>query len=680
MQVEQANMNFVCQHDNDLYKLLADTGYLFPCYNSIEEAIQKSAPYTGVLVLSSAYPKPEAPVSRECLNRAKAKNLRLYIEYNAIEGLTFGEPVKVSYERAVVTSDFFGATLPKDTILVNNGCWFLPCKTDKPILGLARVAGYDKAVFGLPQTVVPLLFRHPEFENVLLCTSCLSNFVRARYAPKAAWKSIKEQLLMWLTSGRQAVFLEWKPLADTAYTSEETLPPDAESLALEGIYHWFRNHALYGIDVKKGVVEGFESCIDHEGRQTLRTLARGDCIGESAMVFAFQWAAEKDPDKKLLSKQMMDYVLSSDFAQNDPESPIYGLNNWSERNPVFYGDDNARVILSGLVCRRLLQTTRWDEKILKCLLANLRTTNQLGFRRNRLDVTCFTKNNLNWTDYEKDTQLVSYAPHYQAYLWAAYLWAYGLTGFDKFLTKTQNAISMTMKAYPDQWIWTNSLTAEIARMILPLAFLVRVSDTPQHREWLIKMVDDLLLHMDASGAIQDYMGNVENGKYPPPKSNEDYGTMEASIIQENGDTATDLLYTAIWAFIGLHEAAIALGDEKIKAAEDRLAAFFCRIQVKSEKLPWLNGCWMRSFDYRQWEYYGSSADAGWGPWCVESGWVNTWMAACFALRQTGESLFSISFSDNLRQISPQLLKLMSVNKTKNWSAIPQAGPEPEAGY
>lgn len=665
--MKQAMLNFVCRRDNDLFQVLSGMGHELPCFASIEEAVEKAGPGSGVLVLSSAYPKPEVPISHESLINAKAKNLKLYIEYTAIDGLTFGEPVKVKYERAVVASGFFGESLPQDTILVNNGCWFMPCDADKPVLGLARVAGYDKAVFGLPKAFYPLLFSHPENENVLVCSSCLSNFVRARYAPKAAWEMVWEGLLRWLTNGGQIFDLTWKPVAATAYTREEPLPPNAESLALEGIYHWFRNHALYGIDTKKGVVEGYESAIDYEGRQTVRTWARGDCIGESAMVMAYQWAMEKDPDKKLLSSEIMDYVVSPDFFQGDTESPMYGLNNWSERNPVFYGDDNARVLLSGLACRKLLQDTRWDEKILTCLLANLRTTNKLGFRRNRFDVTCFTKNNLSWSDYEKDNKTVSYTPHYQAYLWAAFLWAYRLTGIDEFYTKTQNAISMSMDVYPDGWTWTNSLTAEIARMILPLAFLVRVSDTPLHRQWLCRMVDDLLLHMDKSGAIQDFMGDIEKGSYPPPKSNENYGTNEASIIQKNGDPATDLLYTTNWAFIGLHEAAVALQDEKIKAAEDRLAEFLCRIQVKSEKLPWLNGCWMRSFDYRLWEYYGSSADAGWGPWCVESGWVNSWISTCFALRQSGESLFDASFDESLRQIAPAIYREMSVDKAKEKS-------------
>ena len=50
---------------------------------------------------------------------------------------------------------------------------------------------------------------------------------------------------------------------------------------------------------------------------------------------------------------------------------------------------------------------------------------------------------------------------------------------------------------------------------------------------------------------------------------------------------------------------------------------------------------MRSFDYKHWEYWGSSADLGWGAWSVESGWTNTWIAAVLAMRQGGWSVFDL---------------------------------------
>jgi hypothetical protein len=413
---------------------------------------------------------------------------------------------------------------------------------------------------------------------------------------------------------------------------------------------------VYSIDWKKGAIEGFESAIDHEGRQMRRPWVRGDCTAETGMVFAYDWALTRSPDSRRLSIQILDYVWSSpDFCQGDPQSPAYGLNNWYERGPVFYGDDNARVIMPTLAARYLLGEARWDERVLRCLLANLRTTGILGFRRNRIDLAHFAEER-DWAFFGRE-RVISLAPHYQAYLWAAYLLGFALTGFDGFLKGTKTAIRMTMEAYPG-WQWTNGFTQEMARMLLPLAFLVRIEDTLEHRGWLARVADDLLAQMQPCGAIREQLGPLENGRYAPPQANEAYGTTEASLIQANGDPACDLLYTTNYAFLGLHEASAATGDSRLREAEDRLAEFLCRIQVRSEVHPYLDGAWMRSFDYRRWEYWGSSADAGWGAWSIESGWTNTWIAAVLAMRHEGWSLFDLATAERMDGTFPTLLEEM----------------------
>jgi hypothetical protein len=310
-------------------------------------------------------------------------------------------------------------------------------------------------------------------------------------------------------------------------------------------------------------------------------------------------------------------------------------------------------MLAAWITGRQLNDARWDERVLRCLLANLRTTGRQGFRRPKLRDPESFADGRGWRFY-RDSDFVDYAPHYQAYLWACYLWGYAATGYDGFLQSAKQAIRLTMEAYPDKWKWTNGLTQEIARMLLPLAFLVRVEDTAEHRGWLNRMIDELLAHMQPSGAIAEWIGRLENGAYTPPVSNESYGTREASLLQTNGDPVCDLLYTANFAFLGLHEAAAALGEERVQYAANRLAEFLCRIQIASAKHPNLHGAWMRSFDFAKWEYWGSSADAGWGAWCVETGWTNSWIAAVMARRQIGGSLFELKDNGSCKALFQQL--------------------------
>jgi hypothetical protein len=77
------------------------------------------------------------------------------------------------------------------------------------------------------------------------------------------------------------------------------------------------------------------------------------------------------------------------------------------------------------------------------------------------------------------------------------------TGYEPLLDKAKQAIAITMNHYPERWIWTNGIQQERARMILPLAWLVRVEDTPQHREWLELVCDDLLVNQVACGALRE---------------------------------------------------------------------------------------------------------------------------------------------------------------------------------
>ncbi|MDD3310051.1 MAG: hypothetical protein PHY69_08865, partial [Dysgonamonadaceae bacterium] len=98
----------------------------------------------------------------------------------------------------------------------------------------------------------------------------------------------------------------------------------------------------------------------------------------------------------------------------------------------------------------------------------------------------------------------------------------------------------------------------------------------------------------------------------------------------------------------LHEASYVLEDPEIKKAVDLLAEFLCRIQVKSDKHPEINGGWKRSFDYEKFEHWGSNADAGWGAWVIESGWTQGWITAVLALRELKTSVWNLTENSNIK--------------------------------
>jgi hypothetical protein len=665
-----AQFVFCCHPDNDLVQIAQQCAIRVQRFDSPLQAVRKAAEGSGVLILADDYPARTTDVGEAVFEHAARKGLRLYVEYpTRLPGIDVGASKALRLERVVVTSDAFGPGLPPMRIAMINDCHVVEVRADHPHLVMAKVAGVDEAVFGLKDTErFPLLFEHAD-GTILVSTTKLSHFVTGRYMPQDAWVAIWGTILAWLQPGRSVPDLRWTPPVRPSYSATEPMPADAELRALTRAANWHTTSRLLrhpdwpkraldwaltyntvrpkpGADWPTGngslgIVEGYSSTIGLDGSQPVRYAVRNDCSCEAAMTLAFDAALARGKAEARVASNLLDYVLfRSPLAQGpraDPESPSYGLVGWALDNPgKYYGDDNGRTMLAVLAAAKLLDEPRWNETVARCLLANFRTTGIYGYRER-----CITEKALQargWRSFRADDPVL-YSPHYEGSLWACFLWAYDKTGHRPFLEKSKTAIRMLMDAYPDRWYWViRSSQIERARALLPLAWLVRVEDTPEHRRWLRTVASDLLAVQDESGAIREMLG----GAGQAVSSNAEYGTGEVAILQRNGDALCDSLYTCNFALIGLHEAAAATGDPFYRQAEDKLARFLCRIQIRSEAHPELDGGWYRGFDFRRWEYWASNADWEWGAWCVESGWGTAWIASTLALRQMKTSLWELT--------------------------------------
>ena len=661
-----------CSGDNDLFRVLTASGYTCQRVDSNREAVERTGEGGAVLILADGYPAAATVIEPDVLEAAKRKNLRLYLEYPAaLPGVEIGAPKTAGCERAVVNSDFFGPSLSRLRILAINGLHFVPAKSDAAHVVAARVAGFDTAVYGLPKETTPILFELPG-AHALVATTKLSHFIAGRYAPQDAWQALWAGVLAWLCPGAERPALVWTPTVRPSYGRDELLPADAELQAVKRGAGWFHRSKLLlhpsrldevnqaaqkdGLvptpppdapegDGTFGILEAPLSIVLPDGSQMQGVSRRGDCHGESAMALTFGARMGAGASNTEIARNLLDYYLFTSDARKkergDPKHGAYGLIAWGTSSTAWsvanYGDDNARLLMGVAATAALLGENRWDEAMTRCLLANLRTTGRRGFRDDRIDIPALSSQG--WQPFFRRS-IVSYSPHMEAYLWACYLWAYQQTGYELFYERAENAVRMTMKQYPNGWRWTNGLAQEKARILLPLAWLVRVKDTPEHRAWLRTAVDGLVALQEPCGAIREELGIPGKGMFPPPSSNEQYGGGEASLIQRNGDPVSDLLYTVNFAFLGLHEAA-GVGDDAAKGAEEKLAGFLCRIQNRSEAQPSLDGGWFRAFDFKRWEAWASNADAGWGAWAIESGWTQGWITSVLGMRQMKTSLWSL---------------------------------------
>ena len=524
---------------------------------------------------------------------------------------------------------------------------------------------------------------------MLVATTKLSQFITGRYAPSDAWPPVWNFVLGWLGRTPKPPKLEWTPTVRPSYTRMEPLPPDSLLQAVRRGVDWYSKARLFvhpdwagkwdGVPAETerigpgpteqmlrgngslGLLEAFSSAIGSDGSQPVRYYVRADCNSEAAFALALRSIIDQDQRSRTIASNLLDFVdFKSPIQQGsraEPQNAAFGLMGWDTRpagTVVHYGDDNARAVLGQLGAAAALKDDRWDEAILRCILANFRTTGPSGFRNARIDGPELQEKGWRWFWEKSGGGWGSYreCPHYQAYQWAANLWLYDKTKFAPLLERTERGLRHMMRRYPNGWqAESGREEGERCRMLLPLAWLVRVQDTTEHRLWLQEVARYVRGVQDPSGAIQQRVTHTA--------TNEEYGTGECPLIHANGDPATDLLYAGNFALLGLHEAAAATGDADLKSAADRLADFLVRTQVRSSHPAELDGVWFRGFDFRRWDYWGSNGDVGWGVWATETGWTQGWISSVLALRHLNQSLWELTarsrIARHMDRLRPQML-------------------------
>lgn len=716
----QKKLTLSCRDDNDLFVVMQKNSISCSRYDSPEEAIRNAPQGSGVLILADGYPVETTKTDSVLYAEAAAKELRLYVEYPSfIPGQKSGQPAGTQWERAVISSSAFAPELQKLRIIAIHDCRYIPLQVADPDIVVARVAGFDSALFGLPDLVYPILAGLPrEKGTVMISTTKLSQFVTGRYAPYDAWKAIWGHILMRVRGDDVPVELEWTPTVRPSFTANEALPQDAEVMSLKRGIDWYFNSRMVmneqmqpqydrpsngpepakanpdmttdwpfghrvGLrpdltlppgDGSFGVIEGFDAKIFYDGTQPVRWWRRGDCNGETAGAMAIAGKVFPNTPYLKTAENIGDWMLfNSQISlgeRSDKSHPAYGLLGWSDVPQycgpgtmncyeVYYGDDIARNMLGMILAGAVIGKDKYDERLTAALLSTLRLSGKKGFQPDRIDQQPLEENG--WRYYNQ-LETVSYSGNFQAYMWACYLWAYSQTGNELFLKTAKNGINNMMAGYPEKWGGLG-LQMDRARMLLPLAWLVRVEDTPEHRQWLKLIAEDLdqdSLRGTIPEKIENF-GEFGKGHYKAPMSNEKYGTTESPIIQKDSDSCSDLLYAVNFAFLGLHEAAYATGDDFYRVSAEKLADFLCRVQIKSEKHPELDGGWFRAFDFNRWEYWASNTDVGWGAWCIETGWSQSWITAVMAMRQLQTSFWDItgnnkkSFNRFEEQLYPGLI-------------------------
>ncbi len=596
------------------------------------------------------------------LDAARRGEARAILECPAqLDGVDFGDEFYADHfkARSVVADDWFGAEVPFKRILTQHNFVLREVRTNvKSHLVAARVAGYREACFGLDDVRrLPILFEHPDCANILIASTPLSSFIQSRFAPACDWKIVIGRLLGWLAGSDSPVNIDYEMAVRPSFNAGETLPADSEKRAFKRNAEWFYREMIYNHHGEYGVFEGYTSLVDVTGRQWIMPTLRGDCLGECSAVGAIDYVVSGERVGREMAEGLLRTMLDTAKVRDAcPASQTYGSLFFDSEQRSIYGDDNSRAALGAILSEELLDDPRHARKLLELGYSLLRTTGPNGLREPSLLQPEFFQDGRTWEYYRRKNYPECH-PHYHAWHWALNLQLYVLSGDRRFRDSAVAALETANAVFPD-FYWQNGATGDWGRILLPYAMLVEIEDTPEHRAWLDRAVMYFIDRMNEYHVVPEVMGKLELGHYPSPRSNADHGNGESALVQFNGDPACDLLYSINYAFPGLHEAYMATGDERYKRAVDGMADFFCRVQAHSQAQPYLDGAWLRGFDYGLWEFFGSASDSGWGPWCVETGWTNAWIATTLGLRNLNRPLLCRKAAPVYQELAPKVADFM----------------------
>lgn len=343
---------------NNLYMILTNSGMPIKRYDTPSEALRHADKDYLLLILANEYPQRRSDVDAGFYDTLREKKIRALIEYPAhVPGFGNDTIRRADKERVVVNTRFFGNSLDSLIILGLNGLHYISDsgKIASPLIVSARVAGFDNAIYGLPEKTDPLLFSLPG-ADILVATTSLSNFVSGRYAPQQSWGIVWDNILAYLMPGKEIATLQWELEVKTTYGKDEPLPQGYQQENIRRGIEWYINarmliassmadslqqlidngreripwdNSLPLGDGSHGSLECVLSEIDENGSQPLGIIVRGDCVSETAMAYALAGKVLGNEESKQIAENLLDYYLfQSDATKKeygDPSHPAYGL-------------------------------------------------------------------------------------------------------------------------------------------------------------------------------------------------------------------------------------------------------------------------------------------------------------------------------------------------------------------
>jgi len=588
-------------------------------------------------------------------------------------------PRPVALERIVVTDNhYITSEFSRRDILPVRDCVFLPChpKGSKTILSFAVVLGAHKVVHGMPpkRDVWPALMANDE--GGIFATFELSKYTEKDFPLQKRWDNILKRIVLFLMRERQRaryrtklfpveILLNkpgWAALHDkikikTDKNAEITvsasgLPgpvpvntlkrsnslqfvPEKEGTyvvsarqddgsaskqeivisqrdskyreVLDNLIKWyFESGVMPKKDGSSGVYEGFRST-DHK----LIPIFRSDCNVTTAETMFLYGQLTKNDFYKKVARNIFEFLLREGHQDLNSNHSTYGLwkfyTDYCNYPLQIFCNDNSWVTMA------LFNLYRWTGEKDYSKHALLTVQNIYESRLLEKGLMYIHGDDLvrlgvkGYWNHIKSRKKVS-----NLFVPTMYVYAYKNTGDAKYLRRAEQYIDPFLKK-----------TVSDAAHLNLVSLLHAVTGKDEYRD----KIDSIMRNVKKTlppyrmSEYSEYMRMRKGSRIK--RTNSLYGIGEVDARHNTKDPIVDQLYMTSRMAMYIYTAYEATGNEEYLQCFYRQMDFLARIQIRSTDKR-LNGAWMRSFDYENWDYYGSNGDIDWGPYCVESGWGNTW--------------------------------------------------------
>lgn len=670
---QEISIGIVGNRSSDLERLIKDFGFpykVIPYARIMEHSFDR---YTSLFFTAPDYPEKPliiAPALKEKTERFLANKRGVFMEFSSFPGQENPEPKEAFRERLFVdNSSPLTRGIPYRTILEEHQAYYVPLspqESAREVLTYGLIGGTYRAFFPIPKqyhyspyTILskkfPRWFEQRQGTHtwsglslsgykggrLVLAATSLSDFRSKRYKPQIVYEKLMANVIAYLNflptpetlhpveihteprnwaNPKETVSLVVRAPADAQITSSLLakplkrgpdgyfravlkLPEGTHSIpvsvqrgkiqrsfqteieirsqnaqyqkSIENNLRWLKG-MLVETDGSGGIWEHLRGQIESDGSQKLaKSFTRTDCTFESALAFYLGGKFLKQPKYEDIGLNLVRKWLFN------PENRFFndqGVWSWYAGSTYgFYPDDFG-----------------WDVMM---LLSFYRFTGDTEFLKKAIIAT-----------EQGGIKFMGFA-HYDSPAILAYIYAYTATGEKSYLEKARQRFDSLLAR--DPMPIRNNYTSDMVSLLMPLPALIQYF--PEYKKTARDIADKILRYQMPCGAIREIGNNRSMLKV---------SKNDGAIFHRDDEYITDQLYTNNFALFTFYNLYKVTGDDFYRNRFLKLADFLVRIQNRG-KNPQLFGGWLRGFDIKYWEPYGSNVDSSyWGVYCMETGWTN----------------------------------------------------------